>query len=103
MSNQFELEETKLFNLAVSGNTFLAPYYVIYLYWFGNNTRTKRMPSSHTCSQTLDIYYCSFSDPFTNFNSTIENYDKTPEFIEAKRSFVEMLFNVYSVGALYQM
>jgi hypothetical protein len=97
----FNVEETRLFNLALTGSTLLANNYKILLYGFSinNQNRVNRLCVSHTCFQTLDIYNCERSDKFVDFDIDIENFKESERFREAKKNFIEDLKLIYGNGS----
>ena len=94
----FNEKETRLFNLALSGNTSLSPTYKITLHYFSGVKQQGRLPTVHSCFQHLEIYYGTFSDKYIDFDINIENFEESPEFIKAKNLFLEHLQYAYSEG-----
>ena len=91
----FNVEETRLFNLAISGSTLLGHEYKIVI-----RNGPIRLPETHTCFQTLEIFICNLTDKYVNFNIE-ENFEKSEEFIKAKKDFIELLQLIYAEGAHY--
>jgi len=94
----FNEKETRLFNLALSGNTSLSPTYKITLHFFSGVKQQGRLPTVHSCFQHLEIYYGTFSDKYIDFDINKENFKESPEFIKAKNFFLEHLEYAYSEG-----
>jgi hypothetical protein len=94
----FNEKETRLFNLALSGNTSLSPIYKITLHFFSGVKQQGRLPTVHSCFQHLEIYYGTFSDKYIDFDIDKENFKESSEFIEAKNLFLEHLEYTYSEG-----
>ena len=94
----FNEKETRIFNLALSGNTSLSPQYKITLHYFSGVRQQSRVPTVHSCFQHLEIYYGTFSDKYIDFDINRVNFEESPEFINAKNFFLEHLQYAYAGG-----
>ena len=89
----FDKNETKLFNIVLTGGSLLESNYYIHL----KTCSSIKLPEVHTCYNTMDIFNYK-SCPYTTFSISENNILNKSVFDECKQKFIEILNIIITSG-----